>query len=1183
MSRSLRVDQVHIGTVKAAVRARFHTQRELSEELGVALATVSNFLNGKPVDRAIFEELCTRLLLHWKDVAAPLEESSPPPAMPVTNVDRPATQQDWGEAPEVSTFYGRMDELATLTQWITVDRCRLIVILGMGGMGKTTLAVKLAEQIQGEFEYVIWRSLLNAPPIEELLQELIQFLSNQQEIHLPDTLEGRLSRLIQYLNQHRCLVLLDNFESTLQSGTCAGHYNSEYEGYGRLLQRMSESSHQSCVLLTSREKPKDVSFLEGIDAPVRSLQLKGLTQSEGWEIFKSKGCYGADDRELQEVFEHYAGNPLALRIVASGIQELAEGDIAELLPYLRQGEFQFGDINDLLKRQFERLSLAEQQVMYWLAINREPVTLAELEADIVSDLVRRQLLDAVQSLIRRCLVERTTKQLSLQPVVMEYITYQLIAGVCNEVVKRQQTLLRHYALLKAQSKDYIRQAQIRLIIQPILTELTMKLGSMQAIEQQFKDLLVMLRQEAPLQPGYVGGNVLNLLGELNADLSGLDCSSLCIWQAYLIDKTLHQVNFANADFSKSVFADALSATLGLAFSPDGQFFAAGNSDGLVRVWRTTDGQKHLTLVGHHSWVTSVSFSPNGQLLASSSFDHTVKLWNLTTGQCLRTLSGHTNWVWYGCFSPDGQTLVSSSADCTVRLWNAKTGECLRVLEGHTSTVWYAKFSLDGRWVASGAGGDDRTIRLWDVQTGQTLKEFQNQGWVRSVIFTPDGRWLISSSSDSVVRIWDIATATCIRHLQGHSSTVTSLALSSDAQTLASGGQDTTVRIWDIASGQCLNTLRGHPNGVWTVAFHPDKETLISGSNDSMIKLWNVRTGQSVRTLTGYDDGIRTIAFNSKQQLLASGGNDKKLKLWDIQSGECIKTITGHKSWIWSTAFSQDGRILATASSDQTVRLWHVDTGKPLHVLYGHTNLVMSVAFSIDDRLLASGCSDQTVRIWDVETGQCLETLQHPGQIWSVACGVYPDRAAGAGAISHILASGGDDKVVRLWHIPSGKCFKILEGHDSAVWSIAFSPDGQMLASGCHDRTIRLWDVQSGQCLRILTCDGRIWSVRFSADGQQLVSGSDGKTVSLWDVQSGECLVTMVGHIGEIYTATFLENQSMIASSGQDGMIRLWDSQTGDLIKTLRDNRPYEHMNITGITGLTTAQKATLCNLGAIEV
>jgi WD40 repeat protein len=1177
------VDQNQIGTVKAAVRARFHTQRELSEELKLALATVSNFLNGKPVDRAIFEEICTKLSLHWKEIAAPLEESPLPPVEPMFPVfDRLSTRQDWGEAPEVSTFYGRVDELATLEQWIRHDRCRLIAILGMGGMGKTTLAVKLAEQVQDEFEYVIWRSLLNAPPIDEVLTDLIQFLSNQQEVHLPDSSDGKISRLLHYLRQHRCLIVLDNAESILQGRTQVGRYIPGYEGYGNLFDQLGKFQHQSCLILTSREKPREVALLEGSDMSARSHYIQCLNQAEGWEIFKSKGCFGVGDRGLQDVLNHYAGNPLALKIVASAVQEFFDGDLAELISFVQENKFRFSDINDLLERQFERLSAIELQVMYWLSVNRDPVSLTELEADLVSKEAKRQLLGAVQSLSRRCLIEYSQKQIMLQPVVLEYVTYRLVTGVRDEILNHRAELLRDYALTKAQSKDYIRQAQIRLILQPIIDELLISLGSAKKLEEQLKQTIATLREEAPLQPGYVGGNILNLLCEINVDLTDLDCSNLTVWQAYLIGKSLHQVNFAGADLSNSMFTDTLSATLAVAFSPDGQFFAAGNSDGNIRIWQTTSGQKHMTIAGHSGWVTSIAFSPDGRFLVSGSLDLSIKIWDLTTGQCLKTLLEHTNWIWSVRLSPNGQTIVSGSGDGTVRLWCISSGECLKTLQGHTGTVWSAVFSPDGQLIASGGGSGDCTVRVWDVQTGQMLQEFQGHtSWVRSLIFSPDGQTLFSSSGDSTIKLWDMTTGHCVDTLQGHSSNVISLALTPDGQILASSSQDAKVRIWDVVSRKCLDTLQGHPNGVWSVAFHPDNQTLISGSHDSTIKLWNIRTGQSLRTLVGYNDGVRTVAFDSNHQLLASGSNDKKVKLWDVRSGDCLRTLIGHTSWVWSVAFSKNGRILATSGSDNTVRLWQVETGKPLHTLQGQqVSIVMSVVFSADDQILASGCTDQTIRLWDVQSGASLNVLSCSEQVLTVAFAPQTTSTSTIGS-NYLLASGGDNAVVRLWNIPSGDCIKTFTGHGSAIMSVAFSPDGQFLASGSHDQTIRIWDVQSGECLRILSCDTRVWSVGFSADGRTLSSGSH-EIVSLWDVRSGDCLTTLKGHAGEVYATTFLGSSNILASSGQDGMIKLWNTQANKLIRTLRDKRPYEQLNITGVTGLSDAQKDTLKALGAIE-
>jgi hypothetical protein len=419
-------------------------------------------------------------------------------------------RQDWGDAPDISSFWGRADELAILKQW-TQEQCRLIAILGMGGMGKTSLAVKLAQTTVDQFEAVIWRSLRNAPPLEEVLTEVLQFLSSGQDLELPRTLEAKVSRLLHEFGQRRCLLLFDNVESILQSGVHAGGYAAEYESYGHFFQRVGQIAHQSCLVLTSREKPREIALLEGAHSQIRSLQLRGLALADGQAIFKAKGCYGVDEKGFQEVFEHYAGNPLALKMVASGVQELADGDIAELIPYLQQGMFQFGDIDDLLERQFQRLSETEQEVMYWLTINRDPISLAELEADIGSELLKRQLLAAVQSLGRRSLIERNGKWLSLQPVVMEYMTQRLVTEICEEVLQQKCERLKDFALIKAHSKDYVRQAQIRLILCPVLEELQTGLGTVQAVERHLKQMLSTVRAEYSLQAGYVGGNLLNLL------------------------------------------------------------------------------------------------------------------------------------------------------------------------------------------------------------------------------------------------------------------------------------------------------------------------------------------------------------------------------------------------------------------------------------------------------------------------------------------------------------------------------------------------------------------------------------------------------------------------------------------------------------------------------------------------
>lgn len=328
----------------------------------------------------------------------------------------------WEETVDVSVFYGRTEELNTLEHWILKERCRLVAILGMGGIGKTTLSVKLAEQIQHSFEFVIWRSLRNAPPVKEILDNLIQFLSHEQKIDLTENVGEQVSRLMDCLRSKRCLLVLDNLETILASGNCAGHYREGYEGYGEILRRVGEERHQSCLVLTSREKPHRFGAIEGKTLPVRSLHLAGLNEAEGQAILKTKGFSGADNSSTVLV-NRYSGNPLALKIVATTIKDLFDSNINE---FLTQGTAIFGDIRELLEQQFDRSSALEKEIMYWLAVNQEPVSLSELREDIVSSITQQKLLEALESLERRCLIEQSSARFTLQTVVMEYVTNRLV-------------------------------------------------------------------------------------------------------------------------------------------------------------------------------------------------------------------------------------------------------------------------------------------------------------------------------------------------------------------------------------------------------------------------------------------------------------------------------------------------------------------------------------------------------------------------------------------------------------------------------------------------------------------------------------------------------------------------------------------------------------------------------------
>lgn len=1079
---------------------------------------------------------------------------------------------DWGEAIDASVFYGRTEELATLQHWVTTERCRLVTLLGMGGMGKTTLSVKLAELVQEAFNTVIWRSLRDAPSLTELLTTLIKFLSNQQDFSLPECTGEKLSCLIELLRESRCLLILDNFDAVLQSGKAAGTYRPEYEGYGELLKRVGEIAHQSCVVLTSREKPQEISALEGEALPVRSLSLLGVDAIAGQNILRVKGLV-SELADTITLVEHYQGNPLALKIAATSIRDLFAGDIAQ---FLDQGTVAFSGISNLLKQQVDRLSDLETQVMDWLAIHREPVFIAELRTDLVPEPSCSKLMAVLESLQSRSLIVSSTIGFTLQPVLMETITEWLIERVSDEIITESPHRLLTHALVKAQAKDYIRDSQIRVILKPLIERLLAKLRSLNQVEQQLTKLLLKLR-ETPGLSGYGGGNLLNLFHYLGTDLAGYDFSQLKIHQADLQEVALHRVNFAQAEFLNCTFAATFGGITSVAFSPDGHLLATSDTHGEICIWSVTSGQQVGACQGHNSWVWQVVFSPNNQILASCGQDHTIRLWNSQTGELLKTIQGHTSIVTDIAFSADARQVASSSEDQSVKLWEVETGRCLQTFLGHEACVWSVAFHPIDRLLVS--AGEDNAIKVWDLETNHCVQTLMgHQRWIKAIEFADrEGTLLASGSLDGTIKLWNLHTGDCLKTLTGHQSAVVSLALSSDEQILASGSYDQTVKLWNLQTGACIKTLQKHTNRVWSVNFHPHKNLLASGGDDHAARLWDTHTGRCTKTFQGHSNSIYTIALSPNDHLLASGHEDQTIKLWKFDRRlrtQPFKVLRGHTNRVFSIAFSPDGERLVSASADRSIKLWNACTGQCLHTFQGHISWVWGVAFSPDGHTIASASYDQTIKLWNVETGECVQTLEeHTSSVLAVAFS----------SDGRWLASGGYDQTIKLWDVSTGECFLTLEAHDNRVWSVAFSSDTQQLATCGDDQTIKLWQISTGKCLQTLRGHtSQVLSVLFYDHDSKLISSSADTTLRHWDVSQGDCLETLQGHQNWVWSIALDSQCQTLLSGSHDETIQYWDLTTGKNLQRLQAPRPYEGMDITGAIGLTEAQKASLLSLGAIE-
>ena len=490
-------------------------------------------------------------------------------------------------------------------------------------------------------------------------------------------------------------------------------------------------------------------------------------------------------------------------------------------------------------------------------------------------------------------------------------------------------------------------------------------------------------------------------------------------------------------------------------------------------------------------------------------------------------------------SPDG-TMLAAASPLGVWLYDPKDLKSEpRLLEGHTRDVLSVIFSPDGKTILSAS--QDGTVKIWDVATASLTRTVamwnnfaheigdaprENEVW--SIAFSSDVKLLATGAYDGKIRLWNPMVGNQKSTLQGHTRQVSTLTFNAEGTLLASNSVDGAIIVWDVAAGSQRFSLKAQTSEQ-RPAFSPDGKTLAVayGGADMPVQLYDTVSGNKTGELTGH---THVLSMEFIANGLVTSSLDGKLQFWDAASG-VSRLISDKSGWITNLAFSSDGSLLAVSDWYGVLGLWDMVTGNLTGSQIGHNRPVTSVAFSPDGARLASGGEDGVIWVWNVKSNTLDKVMVGRGRVSGVA--FSPD--------GKLLASSSFDKTVRLWDTTTAQQVAVLEGHESLVRCVAFSPDGKLVASGSTDQTVRLWDAATGEERAVLKGHGgEVESVAFSQDGAWLVSGSADKTIRIWNVAAAEEARVLRGNLSFVNDAAFNPDGTRVVSAGADHSLRFWE-------------------------------------------
>ena len=549
---------------------------------------------------------------------------------------------------------------------------------------------------------------------------------------------------------------------------------------------------------------------------------------------------------------------------------------------------------------------------------------------------------------------------------------------------------------------------------------------------------------------------------------------------------------------------------------------------------------------HDHFIDFAAFSPDGGRVLTCGHDGVACVWDVQTGHPLTPVLWQTNVIEedgvlsrgtrarHADWSPSGDRLVVVCS-YQARLWDIRSGQPVGAPLLHSDEVWSAHFSPDGRWVVTTS--TDRTAQVWDAESGEPVGEpMRHDAAVEWAVFSPDGRRIATASRGGTARLWDARTQRPVGAAMVHRGLVRRVTFSPEGARVITASHDGTAQTWDAATGEALGPPLNHRGEVRAAVFSPDGRRVATASGDRTARVWDAMTGEPVTPALVHEAMVETVQFNADGRRVITGSFDTTARVWDANSGALLTPPLAHNHIVSHAMFHPDGRHVLTASYDGGVRLWALPANDPTDEGVDAIEGLDALAFNPDGSLALCVDSQGVAQVWHLPSRRPVAgSFPVEGRI----------RHAAFTRDSRGVLIIGEDLTHRVWDLATGQ--PAFPSWKAGVCEIApvLGPDNTRLVSAEDPHNVRIYELPGGRSMGPkLANDHGVLVLAYSADGRWVATGPAGGGVRLWDTATLRPLGPPLQHDAEILHLNFSGDGEWLASASRDGAVKVWQTRTG---------------------------------------